>query len=153
MEKSYWNGNGTFQATYQKLYDALVPDSGSCANLEGELLRASCKLYYDYYNNGMCNNTSGPARFIMKKLEAVLTPEVNSAILDIYYECNGGGYTSKDLENQLEVLADFIIVYIAGKNGEYQANSEDMYDFQEPDNYDDEDDDEYGYDEEDNDQD
>ena len=154
MEKTYWNSNGTFQATYQELYAALVPNSGSCANLEGELLRASCKLYYDYYNNGMCNNTSGPARFISRFFDQINAPEnVQTALREIYLESNTGGYTDINLENQLELLADFIIAYVAGKNGEYQAFSGDMWDLSEPDNYDDEDDDEYGYDEEDNDQD
>ena len=149
MEKSYWNGNGTFQDTYKKLYDALVPGVGSCATVEGELLRASCKLYYDYYNNGMCNNTSGAARFIQAKL--AMPENVNSALSDIYNECNGGGYTNKNLENQLELLADYIIQNIASKNGEYQANSEDMWSYNEPDNDDDDEPYAYGCDEDDDD--
>ena len=155
MIKTYWNSNGTFQATYENLYAALVPASGSCPTLEGELLRATCKLYYDYYNNGMCNNTSGPALFISGFFDQInARVDVRTALHEIYLESNTGGYTSRNLENQLELVADFIIELISSKNGEYQENSADMYDKQEPDNYDDEDDDEdYGYDEEDNDQD
>lgn len=148
MSNTYWNSNGRFQNEYQKLYTELVPNSGNCSTVEGELLRATCKLYYDYYNNGMCNNTSGPARFLAKKLEQVATPEINEYLLQIYNESNTGGYTSANLDAPLEFVCDFVIEVILNKNGNYQANSEDMYDYQEDDYYD-EDDDEYEYDEDD----
>ena len=144
MNNTYWNSKGRFQNEYQKLYPELVADSGKSDTVEGELLRAICKLYYDYYNNGMCNNTSGPAKFLAKKLEQVSTPEINNYLLQIYNESNTGGYTSANLEIPLEIVCDFVIEVILNKNGNYQANSEDMYDNQEPDNFYDEDD--YDYD-------
>ena len=45
----------------------LVPLYGRCKYVEGELMRALGKVYYDYYNNKMCNNTSGACNYIRSK--------------------------------------------------------------------------------------
>ena len=128
MSNTYWNSNGKFQTQYQELYSNLVPDSGKCDTLEGELIRSLCKVYYDFYNNQMCNNTSGACNFIRSKLK--MTDEVTNALIEIYHESNTGCYTSKDLSQSLELLADFIIEYVISKNGIYSANTQDMYVFQ-----------------------
>lgn len=52
---TYWNHEGKHQAEYSRLYEKLVPASGRAETQHGELLRAICKLYYDYHNNGACN--------------------------------------------------------------------------------------------------
>lgn len=52
---TYWNHEGKHQTEYNRLYEKLVPASGRAGTQHGELLRAICKLYYDYYNNGACN--------------------------------------------------------------------------------------------------
>jgi len=55
---TYWNGTGNYQKDYDELYK-LVPISGASKVLAGELTRAATKIGYDFYNNGMSNNTSG----------------------------------------------------------------------------------------------
>ena len=52
MENTYWNRNGKHQATYNKLWDELVPLSGPAKTKEGELLRAMSRLYKRCYNDG-----------------------------------------------------------------------------------------------------
>lgn len=53
--KSYWNENGLYQDTYDKLYEVLVPVTGAAENLFGEVVRAINRLSYEYYNNGNMN--------------------------------------------------------------------------------------------------
>ena len=52
MEQNYWNRSGLYQEQYNKLYDELIPASGKCDTREGEMLRASSRLYYRYFNGG-----------------------------------------------------------------------------------------------------
>lgn len=53
--QSYWNSNGAYQEEYDKLWKELVPGSGSCNTLHGELIRAAGRLFYEFCNNGNCN--------------------------------------------------------------------------------------------------
>ena len=53
--KTYWNEQGIYQEEYKRLYEQLVPSSGSAKTLNGELIRAISRLSYDYFNNGNCN--------------------------------------------------------------------------------------------------
>ena len=48
----YWNGVGKYSLLSDKLYDALIPRSGSAYTESGELLRAASKLYYRMFNDG-----------------------------------------------------------------------------------------------------
>ena len=52
---TYWNGAGKHQADYDRLSAALVPPAGRSDTTHGELLRAISAIYYDLYNNGLCN--------------------------------------------------------------------------------------------------
>lgn len=52
---SYWNNNGAYQEEGDRLYAEMVPDSGSASTLNGELIRAINRLFYEYCNNGNCN--------------------------------------------------------------------------------------------------
>lgn len=54
LGQSYWNGQGA----YKKELDALneqMPAEGSAETLNGELVRAANRLYWDYANNGNGN--------------------------------------------------------------------------------------------------
>jgi len=53
---SYWEQTGHFQTEYNSLYDKLVPIEGKCETLNGELIRASSRLLFEYYNNGNENS-------------------------------------------------------------------------------------------------
>ena len=43
------------EAFTEALWDALVPREGSCASVQGELIRANARLQGEYFRNGMCN--------------------------------------------------------------------------------------------------
>jgi hypothetical protein len=134
----YWAEKGKHQAELNRI-NALVPDSGPAETLEGELLRSVTRLYYDYYNNGMCNNTSGAVNFLIKyngKIGLGIGKE-----LDAVYESSvSGGYGYVNLEVELEKIVDSVIVYIASVK-DYTVNTENLFDFSDDTVYEDEDDD------------
>jgi hypothetical protein len=53
--QSYWNNNGAYQEEHDRLWAELVPASGSCGTIHGELIRAVARLFYEFCNNGNCN--------------------------------------------------------------------------------------------------
>jgi hypothetical protein len=55
LGQSYWNNNGAYQEDHDRLWNELVPASGSCDTLHGELIRATSRLFYEFCNNGNCN--------------------------------------------------------------------------------------------------
>ena len=57
MENTYWNNNGQFQATADRL-QALIPAEGDIKGANNRALekfRKAVNCYYDLYNNGLCN--------------------------------------------------------------------------------------------------
>ena len=47
---SYWSNNGAYSKELLELYNKLVPDIGNAQTVHGELVRAVCRLGYEYYN-------------------------------------------------------------------------------------------------------
>lgn len=104
---------------------ALVPSSGACDTVEGELLRAVSKIYYDAYNNDGGNNMSGPLRYLKERL-----PGFKSDWFGTLEEpAHGNGGYSKAGYEALEEMADTTIRYVKAKNGKYTPNEEDMWNF------------------------
>ena len=58
--RSYWNGTGTHQALIDSLR-ALIPVSGSVPHVRRnralERFRRASNVYYDIFNNGLCNRS------------------------------------------------------------------------------------------------
>jgi hypothetical protein len=57
MQNTYWNNNGTYQSTADKLQE-LIPVEGDikgASNKALEKFRKAVNCYYDLYNNGLCN--------------------------------------------------------------------------------------------------
>lgn len=64
-QPSFWDKTHPLSADADRLFEQLVPSSGSCTSLQGELVRAASKIGYDWYNNGWgCNNWSGAVVFL-----------------------------------------------------------------------------------------
>jgi hypothetical protein len=53
--KTYWNSKGKYEKESKELSEKLVPAMGRAKTMHGNLLRCMNNLYYDLYNNGMCN--------------------------------------------------------------------------------------------------
>lgn len=140
MAHSYWAEKGPLQAEYTRLYEALVPDSGSCATLEGEFLRAVSKINHDYFNNGFGNDWSGAYVFLAE----VGGPLFARRMIDIVPELavvrpyrNGvvveeGDFTEGRLVPALDGLVTKVVSYIIEKENSGLTPTElDMWDFHE----------------------
>lgn len=60
MENSYWNSRGTYQDLYNQLLK-LIPGPGPVTAPKSrklDLLRKAANVYYDVFNNGLCNRGS-----------------------------------------------------------------------------------------------
>lgn len=131
---SFFHGTHPLSEQHGKLYDELVPSYGKAQTLEGELLRAATHVNYDYYNNGMINNTSGPVRFLQQHLPQQ-GEEVKQALAHVYTHCNTGGFEnmSEELPKSLTVILESVVNYVLGKEGKYVNSDYDMFDYEEPD--------------------
>jgi hypothetical protein len=127
--KTYWNNNGAHQATYDRLVEAM-PMSGKCDTLAGELIRSASRLGYDFYNNGMGNNTSGAVNFL--RARGAIDPETHAII---YENTRGkiyrGDYNGDALHEAIERMVDMTCEYIE-RNPQFETlpNAEDMFDFE-----------------------
>ena len=128
MKMNYWNRNGKHQDEYDKLYDELVPDSGNADTLEGELLRASSKLYYRYFNDG---------DMVSECMEEYMKDSSALSAFGFLYNQSETYIKAKELltasceieyENKLEEFANFVIELILSKNGNYHKANLNMLD-------------------------
>jgi hypothetical protein len=91
----YWNNQGRYNQEFNALYEQLVPMSGACATQAGELIRAVNRIYYDAFNNGFVNNTSGAVNFLQQYATAYCkTSEFTAALYLLAGKSNTGGYSS-----------------------------------------------------------
>jgi RecJ-like exonuclease len=81
---SYWNNTGAYQTEYHELYDKHVPVSGACETLNGELIRAMSRLFYEYYNNG-----NGNAR-----------EDIYDTVTERCWSCGGSGYVGEESDEE-----------------------------------------------------
>jgi len=132
MENTYWNGNGKYQKEYDQMVNDLVPASGKCDTLAGEMIRAVSRLGYDFYNNGMGNNTSGALNFL--ESQGVTDSDTFATIYEytrgrIYH----GHYNNDRLQESIEHLVDQTVGMIL-RNPQLMTieNQEDMFDYEEP---------------------
>ena len=134
MQSTYWNNQGTHQADYNRLVE-LMPMMGKSDTVAGELIRAVSKLGYDFYNNGMGNNTSGAVNFL--KAKGAIDSRTHSTIYDytrgMLYD---GRYEGDFLQVAMESMVDQTVEFIlANPELETQVNTEDMIDYSEEDQH------------------
>lgn len=121
---TYWSGNGRFQDDYEKIKH-LIPIDGTCETLEGELLRAAGRLYYEYYNNGFCNNVSGPKVFLKKHgFESSVKFLSDDLVIGRDY-CDG----NHEFDKKFEELLDEVIVRCFGNLDNLTPNDDDMWNY------------------------
>lgn len=130
---NYWHDSGKYQEKFSVLFNRHVPPSGKSNTVAGELVRAANKLTYDFYNNGMGNNTSGAINFLHR----------HSAIdydtyKTIHYYTTGriykGDYGEDKLHKAMVTMMDKTIETILGNPMlEATPNSQDMFDYEDKD--------------------
>ncbi len=148
---AYWNNKGRFQADYDLLFNELVPMSGNCETLAGEAIRSATRLYYDAFNNGFCNNTSGAHNFLKTYIApAVKNDDFDSALAFVYPKTNNSGYSKVCFltEAALDTIVDTVVQYALSVEATPEASPCDLFDLQDADApYEEEDEDDYEYDE------
>jgi len=129
MKNSYWNNNGKYQREYNEL-KFLVPRMGKATTVAGELLRSVNRLYYDFYNNGMCNNTTGAINFLLEK--RIIDQEIHNLVYqyakeDAVYD---GFYKNDPLQISMEEIVNKTIEFILKNPSSLsEVNSEDLFDY------------------------
>lgn len=126
-------------ATFERIFEELVPQSGKCDTVAGEMIRAAGRLRHDFYNNGMGNNTSGALKFLREK--SAIDRELFEYVLPY---TTGRVYQGK-YENDLFHIAIDRIVEMTTKMVTFNPqlmtmeNTEDMFDYEDPFDWDNED--------------
>lgn len=131
---AYWNSAGRYQAQFDQFTQELMPASGAAETVAGELVRSANRIYYDAYNNGFCNNTSGAFHFLKRWLKD--DQELLAAFNHIEPKTNSGDYSriTKETGRCLDLLVDRVVENIQARPELLtMANEIDMFDLQEPD--------------------
>ena len=123
FEPGYWGNKGKYQDKYDKLWDELVPASGSASTQDGELLRWISKVYYDRYNNGFGNGPFRKTRNILMKYEQEIKSNIpNPKDFDTFmrhfeYVDYGKDIVGRDWKGDryLEEVCDGVVAYIWSK--------------------------------------
>lgn len=131
MENTYWNQAGKFQAQFYELSEKMTP-SGPQPTVGMEMIRAACRLSYDFYNNGMGNNTSGAVNFLNEK--SVLDDETYDNIYEFTRgQIYRGGYNGDRVQVSIEKMIDMVCSMIINNPQLLTIeNTEDMFDYEDP---------------------
>lgn len=112
------------------LFEKLVPATGTCDTLEGELLRAVNRIVYRYYNDGDywykgygCETAGPAAAFLIGKVPATVKIPLAHPGLTSHVEPTDTQY-EQSLVDTLKNILDFIEPRV--KAGETTENSYDM---------------------------
>ena len=115
--------------SFEHVFDTLVPNSGKCDTLAGELVRAANKLDYRWYNDGDrwfedygIETCGQPAYFIMNFKHEDETP-----FWDIVSICAEDNKDNDEYDDWINHLRDFIIDYIRNRPELFAMETEDMY--------------------------
>lgn len=73
FEPKFWNGTHELSAQQDALSAKLVPTFGEAATPHGEILRCVTRVYYDLYNNGLCNGPFVDEVAVLQEHSAILT--------------------------------------------------------------------------------
>ncbi len=127
----YGHGTGRYQSEYQQLYDDLVPDSGHCETTAGELIRSAGRLSYDFYNNGMTNNTSGAVNFLREN------KVINAKTYRTIHRASTGNYDEEEHPDSLrkainKMMDDTVKFIIDNPSLKSEPNTVDNLDLSDP---------------------
>ena len=156
---NFWDQTHPLSADYDRLNEQLVPVSGMCDTLQGEMLRAASKIGYDWYNNGWgCNNWSGAVVFLENNatfFASKRTPEevakFKKALAYVSNYSHGedsSGVDDDRADQRVTTIVAFVVQNILD-NPAPIVNTIDMWSLSEPDaRYEDEEEDYWGEEEE-----
>lgn len=110
----------------EEMFERLVPFSGSCKTVAGEIVRALNKIVYRFYNDGDCigvdygNETcNAAARYLMKN--------TNFDVYRVIKEMWSNNYSDEEINELENYVYEFLINH---KELETTPNNEDFYDYE-----------------------
>ena len=116
--------------SFDNLFDKLVPQSGKCDTLAGELVRAVNKIDYRWYNDGDrffedygIETCGQPAYFL-----AMFEHEDETPFWDMFIVCGEDNKDEDEYSNWLNKLRDFVADYINTHQELLAMDTDDMYD-------------------------
>lgn len=99
----------------ETVFDAIVPRSGKCDNIGGELARAMMKILYRDYNDGDVfydgygiQTCLSPVAFILDNVDGDLGDE----IWELFTDIASSTLTGTEYTNQLHIIADKLLDYL-----------------------------------------
>lgn len=107
--EKYWQGGGKYQQLFDELVNSLPP-SGKSSTRAGEIVRAANKLMYDYYNNGMMNNTTPALLFLAR--QGVFPTAGGDKVFATIYPYSLGPMGNVSLLNHYACIATYIVHYL-----------------------------------------
>lgn len=120
----------SLQRRIDKYFEVLVPPSGKCETVAGELLRAICKLRYRWWNDGDyfyegygIETCSKAAAFIDQNG----TREMG-LLLERMMDIPTDEYNEHKYEKALDKLTEMILDYLDTEDGIFSEETIDMYD-------------------------
>ena len=119
-------------ATFERIWEELVPREGNADTVAGEMIRAAGRLRYDFYNNGMGNNTSGALKFLREK------SAIDRELFEYVLPYTTGRVYQGNYDGDLFHVAIDRIVEMTTKMVTYNPqlmtmeNTEDMFDYEDP---------------------
>lgn len=129
-KSSYYNNNGKYQDLISEI-EKLVPIDGACNTIEGEFFRAICAINYDYFNNGFCNNWSGPFNFLQEYNDVLGLNGCLNILGDYRFGLHRLTESSPNIAGSINYAIDKIIEYISMKEGNYEKFDGDMFGWEE----------------------
>lgn len=113
----YADGNGKYQKEYDELWSVLVPESGSAASLQGELVRLIGRLASEYYRNGNMNWDLGyqnMAHCLQAELNKAFPEKreiINGIVARIISDAETGECDYRDDEDEYDILTDYVVEF------------------------------------------
>ena len=117
--------------SFSKLANELIPDRGKCDTLAGEVLRAAGRLQYDFYNNGMGNNTSGAIHFLDHH-GVIKTEDFQTVYPFTRGRIYNGRYENDVFHKSIDSIVESAVLFVLNNPATRDiSNEEDMFDFEE----------------------
>lgn len=139
---TFWNEKHPLSKQANALYSQMVPMSGNSTSLQGELLRASSRISYDWFNNGWGNNWSGAVKFLENNFiklpnqpEADIIKELKKELAFVLNYSHGepcpsnNDYKSKVYSTVTKIHEIVVTAILA--NPDLINNTDDMFNYQE----------------------
>jgi len=105
----------TAQDRINALFEELVPSSGAADTVAGEIIRATCRIGYRWYNDGdqlgigYGKETCNPAgRYLGKTCNDDIAKQIWNLMYDPIYDDSYDGAYQKALEKIYEAILDYI---------------------------------------------